>query len=55
MHKNRRPFWQFRAKRGAGLLYSEDGMKLLRRSIRELEEGKAVTKTMDELEEMANG
>ena len=35
--------------------YSEGNMKYLRQSIRQLDEGKVVTKTMDELEKMANG
>lgn len=35
--------------------YSEDNMKRLQRSVRQLDEGKVVTKTMDELEKMANG
>lgn len=35
--------------------YSEDNMKRLRQSVRQLDEGKVVTKTMDELEKMANG
>lgn len=37
------------------LFYSESNMKHLQRSIQRLGEGKVVTKTMDELEEMANG
>jgi DNA-damage-inducible protein J len=34
--------------------YSESNMKHLQRSIRQLEEGQTVTRTMDELEKMAN-
>ena len=34
--------------------YSEDNMKRLRQSVRQLDEGKVVTKTMDELEKMGN-
>ena len=35
--------------------YSESNMKHLQRSIQQLEEGRVIVKTMDELEEMANG
>ena len=35
--------------------YSESNMKFLQRSIQQLNEGKVITKTMDELEEMENG
>lgn len=35
--------------------YSESNMKHLQRGIQQLGEGKVITKTMDELEEMANG
>ena len=35
--------------------YSESNMKHLQRSIRQLDEGKVITKTMDELEKMADG
>ena len=35
--------------------YSENNMNHLQRSIQQLDEGKVITKTMDELEEMANG
>lgn len=35
--------------------YSESNMKYLQRSIKQMDEGKVVIKTMDELEEMANG
>lgn len=35
--------------------YSESNMKHLQRSIQQIDEGKVITKTMDELEEMANG
>lgn len=35
--------------------YSESNVKFLQRSAQQLEEGKIITKTMDELEEMANG
>lgn len=35
--------------------YSESNMKHLQRSIQQLEEGRVITKTMEELEEMANG
>ena len=35
--------------------YSESNMKHLQRSIQQINEGKVVIKTMDELEEMANG
>lgn len=34
--------------------YSESNIKYLKESIRQLEEGKVVTKTMEELEQMAN-
>ena len=34
--------------------YSESNIKYLQRSIRQLEEGQTVTRTMDELEKMAN-
>ncbi len=36
------------------LFYSEANMKHLQRSIKQLEEGQVITKTMDELEAMAN-
>lgn len=36
------------------LFYSEANMKHLQRSIKQLEEGQVITKTMDELETMAN-
>lgn len=35
--------------------YSESNMKHLQRSVRQLDEGKVITKTMDELEKMADG
>ena len=35
--------------------YSENNMRHLQHSIQQLDEGKVVIKTMDELEEMANG
>lgn len=35
--------------------YSESNMSYLQRSIQQLDEGKVIIKTMDELEEMANG
>ena len=35
--------------------YSESNMRHLQRSIQQLDEGKVVVKTMEELEEMANG
>lgn len=35
--------------------FSEGNMRHLQRSIKQLEEGKRIVKTMDELEEMANG
>ena len=35
--------------------FSENNVKHLQRSIKQLEEGKVTTKTMDELEEMSNG
>ena len=35
--------------------FSESNMRHLQRSIKQLEEGKVIVKTMDELEEMANG
>ena len=35
--------------------YTESNVKHLLRSIQQLDEGKVVTKTMDELEELANG
>lgn len=35
--------------------YSESNMKHLQRSIQQLGEGQVITKTMEELEEMANG
>lgn len=35
--------------------YSESNMRHLQRSIQQLDEGKIVIKTMEELEEMANG
>lgn len=36
-------------------LYSDGSLKRLKRSIRQLDEGKVVTKTMEELEAMADG
>ncbi len=36
------------------LFYSESNMKALSKSIKELEEGKVVVKTMEELEAMEN-
>lgn len=36
------------------LFYFEANMKHLQRSIKQLEEGRVITKTMDELEKMAN-
>lgn len=36
------------------MFYSEANMKHLQRSIKQLEEGQVITKTMDELEAMAN-
>lgn len=35
--------------------YSESNMKHLQRCIQQLEEGRVIVKTMEELEEMANG
>lgn len=35
--------------------YSESNMKHLQRSIQQLGDGRVITKTMEELEEMANG
>ena len=35
--------------------FSESNMRHLQRSIKQIEEGKVIVKTMDELEEMANG
>ena len=35
--------------------FSESNMRHLQRSIKQLEEGRVIVKTMDELEEMANG
>ena len=35
--------------------YSESNMNHLQRSVRQLDEGKVITKTMDELEKMADG
>lgn len=35
--------------------FSESNMRHLQKSIKQLEEGRVIVKTMDELEEMANG
>lgn len=35
--------------------YSENNMKHMQRSIQQLQEGRVIVKTMDELEELANG
>ena len=37
------------------LFYSENNMKHMQRSIQQLQEGRVIVKTMDELEELANG
>jgi DNA-damage-inducible protein J len=35
--------------------YSESNMKILKESIKQLEQGKVVVKTLDELKELENG
>lgn len=41
-------------KKSEDLFYSESNMKALERSWKQIEEGKVVTKTMEELEAMVN-